>query len=132
MNKSQFEEAKKQNELSYSPYSHYRVSAAVLLTDGKIVSGMNIENSAFGLSICAERCTLFKVYSMGYKKDDIVSLLIYTNRKDSVPYPCGSCRQVMRELMNLDAEVIVVNDLEKPEYFTVDSLLPNSFGPESL
>lgn len=132
MNEKMFEAAKKANALSYSPYSNYRVSAACLLKSGEIVSGMNIENSSYGLSMCAERVTLFRVYAMGYKKDDIVSLMIYTNRTDSMPYPCGACRQVMSELMHHDCPVYVVNDNKKVEEYTVSSLLPCIFGPESL
>lgn len=132
MNLKQFYKAKEINKLSYAPYSNYHVSAAILLKNGDIIAGVNIENSSYGLSMCAERSALFKAYSMGVKKDDITSILIYTDRKDSMPYPCGACRQVMRELMPINAEVIIINDNEEPIYQTVESLLPHSFGPESL
>lgn len=130
--KEMFDAVKKENVLSYSPYSKYRVSAACLLKDGRIITGINIENSSYGLSICAERCTLFRVYAEGYKRDDIVSLMIYTNRLDSMPYPCGACRQVMSELMPMDAKVYIVNDQEMEEEYTVSSLIPHCFTPDNL
>lgn len=126
------EAAKKANELSYSPYSNYRVSAAVLLKSGNIITGVNIENACYGLTICAERCALFRCYASGYKKDDLVSMLIYTNRLDSMPYPCGSCRQVMVELLGLDKDVTIVNDTEKPETYKVKELIPKTFTEENL
>ena len=117
-----FEKAKKDSVNSYSPYSHYIVSASILHKDGTIISGQNIENASFSLTMCAERCALFKSRSMGYKNDDIVALLIYTPIKDSIPYPCGACRQVMAELMNMDATVYVANDDVIEEHKVADFL----------
>ena len=126
------EAAKKANELSYSPYSNYRVSCAILLKSGNIITGVNIENASYSLTICAERCGLFRCYASGYKKDDLVSMLIYTNREDSMPYPCGACRQVMAELLGLDKDVTIVNDLGRPETYKVKELLPKTFTEENL
>jgi len=132
MNIKQFEAAKEQSKFSYSPYSNYKVSASILLKNGDIVSGMNIENSSYSLTICAERCALSRCYAMGYTKNDIVSLLIYTNSKTSMPYPCGACRQVMTELMPSDSECIVVNDNKEPITMKVSELIPNLFTKEEL
>ncbi len=126
------EAAKAQSQLAYTPYSNYKVSAAILMKNGEIVTGMNIENASFSLTICAERCALFNALSRGYKKEDMISILIYSPNNYSMPYPCGACRQVMVELLNKNTEVIVVNDLLKPEYYTVESLLPHSFDEGSL
>jgi len=127
-----FEKVKKVNKFSYSPYSKYQVSAAVLLKNGDIITGVNIENASYSLTICAERCALFSTYSKGYSKDDIDSMMIYTNRKDSYPYPCGSCRQVMVELMDENSKVIIINDIKEPIIKTVKELMPYSFNKESL
>lgn len=132
MIKDLLKEAKKENVLSYSPYSKFRVSAALELADGKIVTGVNIENSSYPLSICAERCALFRAYAEGYKKEQIKSILIYTNRLDTMPYPCGACRQVMSELMDKKSPVYIANDTDIIETYTVEELLPKSFGPENL
>jgi len=132
MNNKQFEACQKQVNLSYSPYSNYKVAAAVLLKDGSIITGMNIENASYPLSICAERVALFRTYASGYKKDDIVSLMVYSNRTDSYPYPCGACRQVMSELMDLESDVIVVNESKKEDVLKVKDLLPFAFTKENL
>ena len=131
MNKRLFEAAKAVNKNSYAIFSNFSVSAAIELNDSRIYTGVNIENSSYPLSMCAERTCLFKAYSEGIRKDDIKELLIYHPGDGSVPYPCGACRQVMSDLMNSDAKVTVANDTTFEEY-TVGDLLPHSFTPESL
>ncbi len=131
MNEKLFNAAKSANDNSYAIFSKFKVSAAVLLNDGTIYTGVNIENSSYPLSMCAERTCLFKAYSEGVRKDDIKELLIYHPGCDVIPYPCGACRQVMSDLMNHDSKVTVANDKNYEEY-TVGTLLPHSFTPESL
>ena len=131
MNKRLFEAAKAVSKNSYAIFSKFIVSAAIELTDGKIYTGVNIENSSYPLSMCAERTCLFKAYSEGVRKSDIKELLIYHPGDEVIPYPCGACRQVMSDLMNHDSKVTVANDKTFEEY-TVETLLPHSFTPESL
>lgn len=115
---------------SISPYSNFKVGAIVLTKDGKYHRGFNIENSAFGVSICAERCALFHTYASGYTKDDIVSLSLITS-SSNVGTPCGSCRQVMSELMNVNCPVYIYNKDESEHLFTtVKDLLPYMFTSE--
>lgn len=115
---------------SISPYSNFKVGAVVLTKDGKYHRGFNIENSAFGVSICAERCALFHTYASGYTKDDIVSLSLITS-SSNVGTPCGSCRQVMSELMNVNCPVYIYNKDESEHLFTtVKDLLPYMFTSE--
>ncbi len=115
---------------SVSPYSNFKVGAVVMTKDGKYHQGFNIENSAFGVSICAERCALFHTYASGYTKDDIVSLSLITS-STNVGTPCGSCRQVMSELMNIDCPVYIYNKDESEHLFTtVKDLLPYMFTSE--
>lgn len=83
---------------AYVKYSHFPVAAALRLRDGKIITGVNVENASFGLTNCAERTALFTAYTQGYRKEDIVEILI-TTTKDYLISPCGACRQVMSELM---------------------------------
>jgi len=116
---------------SYSPYSHFRVGASVLLKNGKIINGCNVENASYGLSNCAERTALFNVYSQGYKKGDIDKILIVGNTKSPIS-PCGACRQVMNELMNKDCEVILTNLQNDVKVVKVGDLLPYSFDSEDL
>ena len=84
-------------ENSYAPYSKFRVGAALLLKNGEIIRGCNIENASYGLCNCAERTALFTAYAKGYRKDDIVAMSISGDTEGPIS-PCGACRQVMSEL----------------------------------
>ena len=116
---------------SYSPYSHFAVGAACLLKNGEIISGCNVENASYGLSICAERNTLFQIYAKGYRKEDIVSMIILGNT-DTPCSPCGACRQVISELMESDATICMTNLNKENRIVTVKDLLPFSFGVDDL
>lgn len=115
---------------SYSPYSNYKVGAALLLKNGEIIKGTNIENASYGLSNCAERSALFTAYSLGYRKDDIVGMAI-ASLSTTPASPCGACRQVINELMNEDAFIVFgnVNDIYETK---VKDLLPLAFNKECL
>lgn len=118
---------------SYSPYSNFKVGASLLTESGKVYTGCNIENVAFGPTVCAERVAFFKAISEGEKsflkiavvggKDGIIS--------SSAP-PCGVCRQVMREFCNDNFEILIVRENENYEKVLLKDLLPNSFKPEIL
>lgn len=116
---------------AYTPYSHFHVGASLLLNDGTIYGGCNIENASYGLSNCAERTVLFKLYSEGYTKNNIKALLIIGETNDAIS-PCGACRQVMSELMNLDTLVVLTNLNHKRRYFSVKELLPYNFSQGDL
>lgn len=116
---------------AYTPYSNFHVGAAVLLKNGEIISGCNVENSSYGLCNCAERTALFTTYAQGYRKDDIVKMLILADT-DRPCSPCGACRQVMSELLNPDCEVILTNLKKDVKVMTVSELLPYAFGEEDL
>ena len=131
MNQELFLKAKEESKNSFPIFSHFPVSAAILLKNGDIVVGCNIEISSYGLTLCAERCALFKAYSDGIRKEDISEILIYHPGNDNLAYPCGACRQVMADLMKLECKVTVAND-ECFEEFTVNELLPKSFQPEDV
>jgi len=111
---------------AYTPYSNFKVGAAILLKDGSYVLGANVENASFGLSNCAERSALFSLYSQGYKKEDIVSMTVVANDHGPVS-PCGACRQVMHELMPKNAKVILANTQGEIKEMTTDGLLPYAF-----
>ncbi|HNU23254.1 MAG TPA: cytidine deaminase [Mesotoga sp.] len=90
---------------SYSPYSGFPVGAALLTEEGEVFVGTNVENSSYGLSICAERSAIVSAVSQGYRK--FRSIAIVSNRKEPTS-PCGACRQFMAEFGNF--EVILVGD----------------------
>lgn len=117
-------------ENAYAPYSNYYVGACVKTVDGKYFIGANIENAAYGPSICGERNAIFAAYSNGYRKDEIESIAIVTSG-DRIGTPCGVCRQVLSELISKDTPIVLSNKKEV-KIMTIDELLPFSFSPEDL
>ena len=116
---------------SYAPYSNFKVGASLLLKNGEIINGCNVENASYGLCNCAERTTLFTTYAKGYRKDDIVAFLVVGNTIDVVS-PCGACRQVMSELMNSDTPVFLANTDGKIKELKNKDLLPYVFTGDNL
>ena len=113
-------------EKSYSPYSRYKVGAALLTTGGKIYTGCNIENAAYGPSNCAERTAIFKAVSEGER--EFVAIAVVTSNRGT---PCGVCRQVMREFA--PDLTVIIGDVKGDYYIvTLKDLLPISFGPENM
>ena len=131
MYKELFEQTKKNRELSYSPYSKFKVGATVVLKNGLKFPGANIENSSYGLCMCAERNALYNAYLNGYKKDDIEMIFVLAD-SDRPVSPCGACRQVMSELMNPDCKVILSNMNMDIKETTVSELLPYSFEMDDM
>ncbi|RME75937.1 MAG: cytidine deaminase [Chloroflexi bacterium] len=113
-------------EFSYSPYSHYKVGAALLTTSGKIYTGCNIENVAYTPSNCAERTAIFKAVSEGERS--FVAIAVATENGGA---PCGVCRQVLREFAP-DITIIFGDTQGNYQVCTLSDLLPHSFGPENL
>lgn len=111
---------------AYVPYSNFMVGAAVLLKDGTIITGCNVENASYGLSMCAERNTLFKMVSMGYRKEDTVAMAVVGDTEGPIS-PCGACRQVMVELLNPNTKIYLANLQGKVKEMTLEELLPYSF-----
>ncbi len=99
------EKAKEASKMSYSPFSKFAVGAAVLTGSGKVYSGCNVQNSSYGMTICAERCAIFKAVSEGEK--EILAVAIYSPNLDDC-IPCGACRQVMYEFKPNDIELEVI------------------------
>lgn len=124
------EVAKKAAGNSYSPYSHFAVGAAVLLDDGKTIMGTNVENSAFGSTICAERSAMVGAISAGYKRSEIKALAIYHDG-DEIIRPCGTCIQVMVELLGKDGVVIMASNKDH-DVRSVIELIPYAFSKEFL
>ncbi|MCX5781915.1 MAG: cytidine deaminase [Elusimicrobia bacterium] len=115
--------AKNAMKKSYSPYSRFRVGAALMINENKIYTGTNIENASYGLAICAERVAIFKALSEGEKKFKAIAVI--PDSKDFC-YPCGACLQVMSEF-NKDIDIILGNNRAKFKMIKLPQLLPNSF-----
>lgn len=120
-------------ERSYSPYSGYRVGAALLTTDGTVYTGCNIENASYTPTVCAERTAIFKAVSDGARQ--FVAIAV-AGGKDGVISgafpPCGVCRQVMAEFCPPDFSVLVVTGEDSFVRYTLSELLPSGFGPAHL
>lgn len=114
--------------MSYIPYSHYAVGAALLTKSGKIYTGCNIENAAFPVTICAERTAIFKAVSEGEK--DFAAIAIAT--EDGHGYPCGSCRQVMAEFSSNMEVMLADADGNITVETNINELLPGAFTPDKL
>ena len=131
------ETAKTYRRHSYAPYSHYNVGAAVLDDKGNITGGCNIENAAYSPGICAERNAVYKAVSEWTDHGRIIAVAIAGSPEgDKITqyaFPCGVCRQVIREFADPDECMVIVagpgNDREER---TLNELLPDSFGPDNL
>ena len=113
---------------AYCPYSRFPVGAALECADGTVFTGCNVENAAYGATLCAERVAVFKAVSEGHR--DFVRIVI-AGRSRELCVPCGVCRQVLREFAP-DIEIICLNGAGEERAFRLPELLPHSFGPEYL
>ena len=129
--KKLMEAAVKAMENAYVPYSKFQVGAALLLKNGEIITGCNVENASYGLCNCAERTALFRAYALGYRKDDIIAMSI-AGATDGPISPCGACRQVMAELLNSNTPVYLTNVKFDVKETSVEELLPYSFSGSDL
>lgn len=125
------DKAKQARALSYSPYSHFAVGAALECADGSVFCGANIENASFPLSMCAERNAIYHALMRGKKKEDFVSLAIVADT-DEPCSPCGACRQVLWELFPLDVPIYLGNLKNEIKHVTAKELLPFAFNGEDL
>lgn len=117
---------------AYVPYSSFPVGAAILVEDGSIISGVNIENASFGLTVCGERVAVFNAAAMGYREIRAVAI---SAPKSAFTSPCGACRQVLNEFKPSRGELIVILDggiTSEPRLMTLSGLLPLAFGPHDL
>ena len=110
---------------SYSPYSHFKVGAAVLTQDGHIYSGTNIENASFGLTLCAERNAIFAAVCQGHRRIVALALCTDTIKGQKFGTPCGACRQVMTEFMEANAPIILVSEGKKGTFSLYKKPLKN-------
>jgi cytidine deaminase len=116
-------------EQAYAPYSHFRVGAALLATDGRLFTGVNVENASYGLTVCAERNAVGHMVVDGARH--IAAVAVCT---DNGVTPCGACRQVLAEFAPPDGEmlVIIIDGQGDVREMTLSALLPDQFGPEHL
>ena len=124
------QEAYKAQKKAYNPYSHFAVGACILTKDGQYIHGCNIENAAYGSTMCAERNAVYHAYCVGYQKDDIEALAIVGDGPIMIS-PCGACRQVLAELLAPDTPIVLASRTAH-EITTISELLPLSFSKENM
>jgi cytidine deaminase len=127
--KQLIELARAARENAVAPYSHFQVGAAVECSDGRVFTGCNVENSTYGLSICAERVAVFKAISEGAR--DFVQIAVIAASREPVR-PCGACRQVISDLFGAEAEITMADLQGNFETMKVRDLLPLPFNRSFL
>lgn len=125
---SLIEAAKQVRENAHAPFSNFRVGAAVRASSGRIFGGCNIENSTYGLTLCAERVAIFKAISEGERGFDAIAIVTDT---DTLTPPCGACRQIIWEFCG-DIPVTLSNLKDKSETLQMRDLFPRPFDSSSL
>lgn len=116
-------------ERSYVPYSHFPVGAALLCKDGTVFTGCNVENAAYGSTICAERTALVKAVSEGHR-DDFVTLAVVGNSADYC-WPCGACRQMLYEFAP-HLRILAANGAHAYVEASLSELMPHGFGAQTM
>lgn len=132
--KTLIEKALEAKKRAYVPYSGFSVGAALLLKNGKIYTGCNIENAAYTPSNCAERTAIFKAVSEGEREMRAIAIVASDKNGNAVKaFPCGVCRQVMMEFTKPDEfKVIIAKNTTDYSVYTLSELLPHGFGPGDL
>ena len=123
MNKELYRKAVEMTNMSYAPFSKFRVGAALMAKDGRIFTGCNVEKSSFGGTICAERTAFVKAVSEGVKEFERIAIA----SSGGEAWPCGICRQFMREFCDDDFEIITGNDEDSLRVYTMKEILPEGF-----
>ena len=115
--------AREAAEKAYAPYSRFRVGAALLLSDGAVVTGANIENRSYGLTNCAERTAVFSAVAAGRR--DFAALALFCPDADYLVPPCGACRQVISEFTRKDFPIYFAGGRGEPVHTTIGELYPH-------
>lgn len=125
------EAARASSSKAYAPYSNFRVGAAILTGSGSLCAGCNVENASYGLSICAERNAVAGMIADAADAEDRKIQLVAVVSPDAAPcFPCGACRQVLREFGC--EEVVVLDSSGESRRYPFSEILPHAFGPEDL
>ncbi|MEO0906952.1 MAG: cytidine deaminase [Pseudomonadota bacterium] len=128
--------ARKAAQEAYAPYSEYQVGSALLFDDGAIITGSNVENASYGLSLCAETVAVSRAFGEGRRGGlEMVAVVGPMDKGDGAPItPCGRCRQILNEIAQLggtDPVVLCVGN-EEVRRVLLSQLLPHAFGPAHL
>lgn len=117
---------------SYSPYSKFRVASIVVMKNGQEFNGINVENSSYGASVCAERIAIFNAVSNGYRKGDFKDIYVMCGDSKKISTCCFACRQVIQEFFDINSKVICMDIEGNQKTMTVEDLCPYPFTEEDL
>ena len=126
--KELIEAARAVRERAFAPYSNFKVGAALETSDGEVLTGCNVENASYGLTMCAERVAIFKAISEG--RQEFTGIAVVADTADLTP-PCGACRQIIWEFCG-DIPVIIANLEGRTETIRMSDLLPRAFDMKFL
>jgi len=124
-----FQAARAAQDKAYAPYSHFKVGAAIASVDGRIFAGCNVENAAYPVGSCAEAGAISAMVAAG---DSRIAAIVVIGDGEHLVTPCGGCRQRIREFAGPDTMIHVAGPAGIRRSFTLDELLPHSFGPDNL
>ena len=116
---------------SYSPYSRYKVGAALLCADGTVYLGTNVENASYGETVCAERVAVLKAVSEGKREFEAIAIVGGKDEICGYAFPCGACRQVLSEFCDPKFEIVLF-DGKTVEIRTLGQVFPSAFGKDAL
>lgn len=117
---------------SYSPYSDFKVGAALLTKNGKIYTGCNIENASYSATLCAERTAFSNAISNGEREFETIAIVAIKDNKLVTAFPCGICRQFMAEFCDDNFKILVAKSETEYDKYLLSELLPNSFNKSDL
>lgn len=118
-----YEKALEAMPRAYAPFSRFKVGAALLTKDGEVFTGVNVENSSLGATICAERTAFVKAVSEGATEFEAIAVV----SEEGEVWPCGICRQFMKEFCDDDFRIITGNDVDSLRLYTMDEIMPEGF-----
>lgn len=124
-----FDAARAAQQAAYAPYSRYKVGAALLAGDGAIFAGCNVENAAYPQGVCAEAGAISAMALAGRRR---IRAALVLGEGEALTTPCGGCRQKLREFAGPDAAILIAGPQGLRARFTLEELLPASFGPDNL
>lgn len=114
----------------YAPYSDFRVGCAVLLDDGRVIHGVNVENASYSVTICAERTALSHITTLGMQNH--IKAVAIASQSSPAAAPCGVCRQMLQEFLSDETPIIMGNEAGEHFVTTMKEILPHAFKPVAL
>lgn len=127
-----FDKLKQLQRNAYAPYSNFQVASILVMDNGEEYVGVNVENAAYGATVCAERSAFLSAVSQQGQNGGYRAIHLLGGNSETYCMPCGSCRQVMSELVNGSFDIVVYNINGDSKRYNIDELLPHRFSNQAL